>query len=136
MAEMRTERTYTTVLRMLAALVFGFMGVVQMPMMAFAGTADSHPVRVSSPGTGHHHGATAPHHDDAPFSDQGDRTAPQTHDDAAICHSTACCAALAQPAMSAPPSALLLIGQLQAPVARIIVPVAPEPVVPPPRLQA
>ena len=136
MPEMRTERTCMTVLRIVAALVFGFIGVVQMPMMAFAGTADSHPVRVSSPGTGHHHGAAARHHDDAHVSDQGDRTAPQTHDGAAICHSTACCAALAQPAMSAPTSALLLIGQLRAPLARIIVPVAPEPVVPPPRLQA
>ena len=135
---MRTDRSRTTVLRFVSALVFGFMSIVQMPMMAFAKTADSHPNHVSTTGTGHHHhDATVRHHGDAqPFSYREDRTAPQAHDGAAICSSTACCVAVIQPAMPAPASALLLIGQLRASLARVIVAVPPEPVVPPPRLQA
>lgn len=135
---MRTDRTCTNVLRIVAALVFGFLSVVQMPMMAFARTPASHSIHGSNPATGHpHHSTAVRHHDDAQHvSDRGDRTAPRIHDDAAICHSTACCAALAQPVMPQSASALLLIGQLRASPARIIVPVAPEPVVPPPRLQA
>lgn len=135
---MRTDRTLAHVLRIVTALVFGLMSVMQMPMMAFAKTAASHSIHASSAGTGHqHHGAAVRHHDDAQHvSGQGDRRSPRIHDDAAICGSTACCAALAQQVMPEPASVLLLIGQLHAPLARIIVPVAPEPIVPPPRLQA
>jgi hypothetical protein len=132
-------------LRLVFAVLFGVMSAVPMPVRAHptsmhaAPTADaiSHHAwddagHHGHGGSGHHHGghlAAQPHAGDEPG-------APQPADGAIPCHSAPCCMAVTQCLPSVPATVLLLLGRLVAQPAQIIVAVTPDPVVPPPRLQA
>ena len=140
---MRNGSPRSIVLRLVVAILFGVMSVVPVPLRALAHPA-GHRVAVAAEighsaerphdygAGGHHHGS---HIAVTPPGDGPQDTPPQ-HDGLVICQSAACCIAMAQTSFSAPGSALLLLGQLAMPPARIIVAVMPDPVVPPPRLPA
>jgi len=146
---MRTRLTSRTILRLLFAVLFGVMSVVPVPLSAFAFPASLHAHAAPAPDasqsaihhdTAHHgHGGAAHHHGDrltatAPSADEPGATQPA--DGAMSCHAAPCCMAVPPAAPSAPATVLLLLGQLAVPPSRTIVAVAPDPAVPPPRLQA
>jgi hypothetical protein len=142
---MRTRPTSTLILRLVFAVLFGVMSVVPVPLRALAlSAAGQHTPDVTGPNlahaAGHHgHGAAGHHHGDhlAAVATAGDEpSAPQPVDGTIPCHSAPCCLAVTQLFPSAPETILLLLGQLTVPPAQIIVAVTPDPVVPPPRLQA
>jgi hypothetical protein len=138
-------RPNSTLMRLVFAVLFGVMSVVPVPMRALSLTATvHHAAAVTAPdaahAAGHHgHGATGHHHGDhlAAVPPAGDeQSAPQPVDGAVSCHSAPCCLAVTPSLPSVPATVLLLLGRLVVPPAQIIVAVTPDPVVPPPRLQA
>lgn len=139
---MRTSPTSTLILRLVCAVLFGVMSVVPVPLQAFAPAASLQHMHAGAVAdavhaAGHHGHAGHGGHVAAIAPDTGDEPgAPQPPDGVIPCHSAACCLAVTQPAPRAPATVLLLLGRLAVPPAQIIVAVTPDPVVPPPRLQA
>ncbi|MGE0035275.1 MAG: hypothetical protein AB7S93_06535 [Xanthobacteraceae bacterium] len=146
---MRTGTTLMIKLRLVFAVLFAAISAVPMPARALIHAPSirhMHAAPAAGPALAHaghniehrDHGANGHHHghlgavtaaDDAP-------SAPQLVDGVIPCHSAACCIAVTQCLPSVPATVLLLLGRLVAQPTPIIVAVTPDPVVPPPRLQA
>jgi hypothetical protein len=134
MMAMRLPRT----LRVILAVVFGFMSLSHGPVMAFAKahTPASDRAANAAP-TADHHDHSRHHRSTArSLADQQNDLALGANEGAAICYSAGCFVAVAPLLAVAPSSLLFLLEQLSAAPARPLAPNAPDPLVPPPRLQA
>jgi hypothetical protein len=132
MSNMGRVRTANALFRATLAVVFGFMSLSHGPVMAFARTN----APLAAHGTtesvaGHHHHA-APQ---IRANDHKEQLAPQTHEGVVICYSAGCFLVMPPVPIGAPAVLSSMLEQLHA-AARALVPTAPDPLVPPPRLQA
>ena len=118
---MRPMRRTNAIARTALAAVFAFMSLAHGPVMASAQgrTAPAHHEMVVG---GHAHG-------DEP-------TAPSTPQKATICNSFGCFVAVAPAMLSAPAASFSLLGKLTPALARLILPVLPDRIDPPPRPHA
>jgi hypothetical protein len=124
---MQPIRTTARWLRLALAMLFAVVTLIQVPAMAVAyATAPARPA------------AAAPH--DAPHNSHSHRDhAPQASDSAqgeSVCQAMGCCVVAIEPAViRAPAATYCLLGLVDIPPARVMLPALPEPTDPPPRLQ-
>jgi hypothetical protein len=124
----------TNALRVILAVVFGFMSLGHAPVMTFAKANQPALAQVSgaAPAAEHHHH----HHRPASQTDQiGDGVAPAPQNQS-TCNAASCFVLVPPPLVGEPNSALLLLGTLSAAPSADILAAPPDPLVPPPRLQA
>jgi hypothetical protein len=131
----------TIAMRVMIALLVGVMAALPVPVRMLAHSAAGHLAQVRQVAGHHAHDTATGHHGDAAAHDDhrapAGETKPQPPADSGIpCHSAPCCMAVTQPPPSAPDTVLLLLERLGAAPAQIIVAIAPDPAVPPPRLHA
>jgi hypothetical protein len=134
MSNMGRVRTATALFRATLAVVFGFMSLSHGPVMAFARTnapLAAHGTMTESVAGHHHHAAPQTR-----ANDHKEQLAPQTHEGVAICYSAGCFLVMPPVLIGAPAVLSSILEQLHAAPARALVPTAPDPLVPPPRLQA
>jgi hypothetical protein len=136
---MRPVRTANALFRVLIAAAFGFMSLGHAPVMAFARASQpivAQDIAVEQSASHHHHGAVHGHHAAVPGQTDDALPAAPAPEGAAICSAVACFVVIAPAAVGEPASDLLPLGKLSPALARAMVPSGPDPLVPPPRLQA
>jgi hypothetical protein len=136
---MRLVRTANALFRVILAAAFGFMSLGHAPVMAFARASQPTVVQGDTFGqvAGHHHHAVAQGHHAVTLGQTDDASpASPAHEGAAICNAVACFVVIAPAAVVEPASDLHSLGELFPALASAMVPSAPDPLVPPPRLQA
>jgi len=134
---MRPVRGFGPSLRIVIAVVFGFMSLAHGPVMAFAQEQAS---QAQHQPAAHHAGQPVQHtghHGMAADHAQGHRHAVTPASGAtAICYASGCFVAVAPLPVAAPATASFPLQQLAPAPACAIVPAELDPAVPPPRLQA
>jgi hypothetical protein len=126
---MQPIRTSARWLRLALAMLFAVVTLIQVPAMAVAyATAPARSVAVA-PHDAHHHNSHSHHRDHAP-------QASDSAQDASVCQAMGCCVVAIDPAVICAPAATCsLLGLVDIPPARVMLPAFPEPADPPPRLQ-
>ena len=125
---MQSIRISAKWLRLGLAVLFAAATVVQVPAMAIAcATGSAQPIVSDVSHGSHDHSHSAHQH-------QGEPAADATHD-ASNCHALGCCTALRSLGITAPAVTDVLLGLLDLPAARAMLPSLREPADPPPRLQ-
>lgn len=131
MFSMQSIRTSAKSLRWALVVLFAVVTLVQVPAMAVAyATAPARSVATAAPPDTHHHDAHSHrHHDHA--APTADGTA-----GGSLCQAMGCCVVAIGPAViRAPAAPYFLLGLVDSPPARMMLPSQPEPADPPPRLQ-
>jgi hypothetical protein len=129
---MRSGPSAKTVVRTAFAVLFGFMSLLHGPVMAFAnsnaathrGMAAHHVMKADTHAAGHLHHAR--HEQQSPHS---------IPDAVPSCYGVGCFVGLHAYALPSPAASIRLVSVLSPSIAKALVPVYLEPIVPPPRLQ-